>query len=643
MPDPEAKREDSTVAAARARRYGELRAAQRALCSSALPNRASPAETLLREARARLRKVAELRREGPRGSDAGASASEIDRLLDLAADELRGLALATSFSQFRATLPHLRDSHPDEVAALLDLCLPEAERASQARNLCEYMITLLATEKPAGKVLIRCDPAVITPGVRELCGRAVERSDAVLDHLDALREAIAEISNPLELEEVREQLRGYKDKMGPEFWVPEVLYALIEYNVAMQNRMEDAVEADRTLDSLDTLTTPSCSSEYTFTLPGVGEVPRITALGLRPRSAAPAGPARERLPAGEPGRLPPAAPRLPARRPAPWRAPRPVRDAPLPELLAPAPADPGPQNFEGRCREAITELEAGLAARITQGAPGPGPVGDLVMRLDLAPLSRWERLAFAAGSDAADAPELRAAVLAGLLVRHIDQIEEPLARLGLSRAQLETRWFDEVGDGIQQAIAHALVDDAYARARELAETKSKFLHPSRGAQTRARLPSALSGPFVQPRPEAPPVRRAARARPAWRSWRRTAVLAALLAAVLGVIAVRALAPEAGGSAQMLAPGALRVISPHLASAYRDGFGYGPRFFGTLSESWDAQAPDRRRAAALALGARLQRFGVVEALLFDARRQLRVHYRDGALLVPAAPAGAPESD
>ncbi|MEE2703556.1 MAG: hypothetical protein VX614_06000 [Myxococcota bacterium] len=650
MADREARREDPRVVAARAGRYGELRAAQRAICTSALPNRSSPAEMLLQQARARLREVAERRREGAGSTDSTSAASEIDHLLDRAGQELRDLALATSFSQFRATLPHLRDSHPDEVAALLDLCLPAAERASQARNLCEYMITLLATEKPAGKVLIRRDPARVTPGVRELCGHAVERSDAVLDHLDALREAMAEISNPLELDDVREQLRGYKDKMGPEFWVPEVLHALVEYNVAIQNRIEDAVEADRTLDSLDTLTTPSCQSEYTFALPGVGEVPRLTALGLRPRSAGSVGPGQDRPRASDRSPRLPTAERLPTGPPAASGSPRVAREAPAREVPAPTSADLAPENSERRFREAIQELEASLAARIAQGAPGPGPGGDLVMRFDLAPLSRWERLAFTGGSDAADAAALRAAVLAGLLVRHMDEIEAPLARLGVSRGQLETAWLAHVGSEIQQAIAHALVNDAYARARELAETKSKFLYPLREGQSQAgqsvARTSSLGGSLSEPRAEAAaaPLGRATGGRPGARWWRRAAVCAGLLAAILALIGFQAYppegpgGPEGGGSAQELAPGALRALSPHLVSASRDGFGYGTRLFGPLSESWDAQPGERRAAAAISLGTRLQGFGVGEVLLFDARRQLRVHFRDGELLLPPVPAG-----
>lgn len=83
-----------------------------------------------------------------------------------------------------------------------------------------------------------------------------------------------------------------------------------------------------------------------------------------------------------------------------------------------------------------------------------------------------------------------------------------------------------------------------------------------------------------------------------------------------------------GSVQLLSPDQLRSLSPQLASAYRDGSGFGPLFIGTVVPGWRRLSLSDRERSAQKLASELSRDGVREMLLYDADHRITVHYAEG---------------
>ena len=106
---------------------------------------------------------------------------------------------------------------------------------------------------------------------------------------------------------------------------------------------------------------------------------------------------------------------------------------------------------------------------------------------------------------------------------------------------------------------------------------------------------------------------------------------------IGAAAVVALLNYQSGSdvrsAHLLSPAQVAAVSRYLDSAYRDGHGHGPTFFGTLSLQWNGLSPRARREEAARMGRDLARSGVEQVMLFDQNRALQVHYAGGKLVFP----------
>ena len=166
--------------------------------------------------------------------------------------ELRRLAAQTPFSELRATLPGLCEKRPEEIAALLDLCLEDEEEIPHLYNLIEYVVTLLSTEWFAGERQARPEPFNATPRLRWICEAMTDCDPAVIEnHIDAFDKAILELAQAESVEPVIQRIRQYKERVGRLMFVPELLHRIVEYNITVSNRLDDELEAERTMHELE--------------------------------------------------------------------------------------------------------------------------------------------------------------------------------------------------------------------------------------------------------------------------------------------------------------------------------------------------------------------------------------------------------
>ena len=587
--------------AARVRRYTMLRAAQRALYPMRPMPGSLPAERALRDIRQRLRAIGpdpQAPEEDPVYATLEArlgALQEVDESLAEVSRELRAIAERISFAEIRATLPQLCETRPDEVAALLDLCLEDEQVFAPLRHLIDYLVTLLSTVTTDGNRAVWSDPVGATPRLREVCESFTDYDPAqVRAHCEAFDGAILELPRQESLEPVMHGMRDYKAQVGRLMLVPEVLQRIVEYNVAVSNRLEEVLEAERTLVEAEAHT------------PSLG---LLASEQAEPTEA-------EAQPAGPPSI---------------WRLEG--------------------SDLEAREGQALFEIAEELRKHLSGGRLDKGTSGRIARALDVSPLSTWENEAFTGAEDNHEAELLRTVIVVGLLLRQIDEEQELLAGTGLELERLKNTWVPHLDQKFQEAISASLGGDSYQSAKQLAQTKAKFLYPNlkRRVRPEGQRPYAAAAEGAR-RPGARPAGVASRTRDRRGPRRATpqgdtrgkAPRSRWVAAVAGVgilllMGALQLRPTANEDGVLTIPTrAMKAVSPYLESAYRDNNGYGTKFFGTVTDDWDNKGELFQREEAIRIGEMLSTTGVQHVMLFDKRRRLRAHYVRGTLVYPRTP-------
>ena len=90
---------------------------------------------------------------------------------------------------------------------------------------------------------------------------------------------------------------------------------------------------------------------------------------------------------------------------------------------------------------------------------------------------------------------------------------------------------------------------------------------------------------------------------------------------------------------ILRPYSVEHISEYLTSAYRDEAGQGTQFVGRVDKDWLALSVEDRRKAATEMIEVLKELGVNQALVYDHRMKLQVHFAGNETRIPK-PAGEP---
>jgi len=197
---------------------------------------------------------------------------EMNVRLDALENQVRELAFKISIPQLRTTLPHQVSLDRRGVLDLLDLMIV-AEIRNQAGTeqripSFDYLITLLCAP---GRGPIS-DPVQLTPRMRELCERSAVDYDPRLPEIEAEFFAAADLHAAEAREDLQLQaLRRRKAELGSNFFAPPVLRAIVTYNVALLQRIDEEVLASQDWGSLP-VTTDAPPTASVFATPAIAEI-----------------------------------------------------------------------------------------------------------------------------------------------------------------------------------------------------------------------------------------------------------------------------------------------------------------------------------------------------------------------------------
>ena len=217
-----------------------------------------------------------------------AALASADAPLDLLEREIRELASELPIDRLRVTVADCLLVDRCAVLDLLDLVIGAEHDALEgiaARiPALDVLITLsCAVGNPYGRLH---DPIQLTDQLQRLCERsAVDYAAARLPELEAEFYAAANLSDAEPSDENEHRaLRLRKIELGPSFFVPGVLRAIVTYNAALLRRSEGAASISRDAEVVQMPHAPAASGSL-FERPAVpklAEALRRRAAGQRP-------------------------------------------------------------------------------------------------------------------------------------------------------------------------------------------------------------------------------------------------------------------------------------------------------------------------------------------------------------------------
>jgi hypothetical protein len=417
----------------------------------------------------------------------------------------------------------------------------------------------------------------VTPRLEELCAASDLDKNSATDALAQIfRDASVAIEQGVPPGPIIEKMRSAKHQAMRTLLIPDLLKAIIGYNIAVSNQRAELIETQRALEDAELEAFEN-------------------QLGTRV-------PVHEEEPAARP----------------------------------PVSVPVGGSALESRALRVIVEA---IHRCLLRQEPGGGPEDEIVAALDLAKLSAYEEAALRNPERDSVATLVSIAATVGLIGKSLGALGDRLARVGISAEHLQTEWAQELERRIRSETSRLVSEDAYEEARRVAEVRARLLHrpgedsnawrleraPEQRAQVSygARKPSETS-----PAEEAPRKRRVSVGMESWRS-------AAAAIALVGALAIAATMYFSGGEDSRVAfysEQQLGKISPHIESGYRNGRGEGPAFVGTLRAQWESLSPADREASAHAIEDALLERGISEFMFFDKGRELKLRYANGRLAI-----------
>ncbi len=211
----------------------------------------------------------------------------IEARLDSLEAEMRAIAFRVPIPQLRSTLPECTSRDRRGVLDLLDLMLGAESLQHDGIETripsIDYVITLLCN---AGAGRPPLDPVQLTPRLHELCERCS------VDYDPRLPEIEAEFFHAADFYEADgragEQLlalQARKTELGSSYFSPQVLRAIVAYNVALLQRIDEEVLASQDWGALPPVADeapPSVSVFDTEALPQIAQALRRRAAGEAP-------------------------------------------------------------------------------------------------------------------------------------------------------------------------------------------------------------------------------------------------------------------------------------------------------------------------------------------------------------------------
>jgi hypothetical protein len=166
--------------------------------------------------------------------------------------ELRSLLSDLPLSQLRATLPPVHENNPEELVALLEICVLDERSLPERLSLVDYLITLASTETRSGSKRVARDPAELTPGLESVCAKASRcPTDQIVELVRQFHGVREEVERGDDIGPIRQRVRKLKQRAQMRLLAPEVLRASVACNVALWNRLEELTEVDRTLENAE--------------------------------------------------------------------------------------------------------------------------------------------------------------------------------------------------------------------------------------------------------------------------------------------------------------------------------------------------------------------------------------------------------
>jgi hypothetical protein len=594
--------------------FARLRSASRALPAATREIAAAEREEL-RASRLRETLSELAAREAPAKSlaaDLNARLGDID----LELGEMQGAVLTRfddiPFVSLRAAIPRSVETHRREVVALLEVLLAERETLVDRLPRVEYLITMLSTEESEGRRNIVHDPVTLTPVLEKFADDSLATAEADAIAME-LYQAAALDSDSENFHEILRSLRARKQNIGLGCLCPAVLRAVVTYNARMFNSVESMAEASRTSDAM--LDQELEKLEETIDSLDDCEADEFVAVD---------------------------------------------------EVVAAADAEDGEPEAaddleDGRDFSSVFESESldsiieALRIRAQGGQVGRrGPHERIAVVLDHGSLEAVESAAILSETPDATQRLVALTTVVGLMLRDPGPLKEFLEALEIPWKALSDDWVRELNDSFGRLISKMLADPkSYDLTSQLSGIKTKhLLKPFRALNAGQR--SSVSEGFGGGDASAEMARIArdaandhSSARVVMRSAQTngTGIGFALAGSRLKVIAAAALVTIAIGltlsnvidimpsEVRTVKEGALRITSPHLKSAYRNGKGRGGLMIGRVDALFVDLPIDEKIEAAEEMVENFEIQGIREAMFYDARGTMHVHYMNGKLNRP----------
>jgi hypothetical protein len=593
-------------------RFARLRSAERAMPTAAIRMaNAEAQESRASSLRATLSELAS--KEAPPkvlAQELNSRLGELDQQLD----DLKGVLLerfdSIPFVELRATIPRSVESHRNEALALLDVLMSDRDGLPERLPRVEYLITMLATEEDEGRRNIVHDPVTLTPGLENFPVDSLKSADAEAIAMELYQ--AAELDGDSEyFHEILRALRVRKHDIGLGCLSPVVLRAVVTYNARMFNSVESLAEASRASDSM--LDEEFSVLEETLDAMGDSE----------------AGEFVEEEKAEEQ-----------------------VVDKEIAEELK---CESVPVSvFECEGLDSIIEA---VRIRVNGGVVGRrGPGERVAVILDQGSLESLESEAILAESPTSQQDIVARTTIVGLMLRDLGPLQGPLEKLGIAHDQLIDAWVRELNESFGQMLTEMLADPkAYEMTSRLSGIKTKHLLKPFKALNAATRGSVTDGfGSDEGSAEMRKIVREAAGAPAStlrtshsvRSFgnaagpgvglsgaRKRGIAAAALVTVAVLLVLSNVVGLVPSDVKTLTSGSLRVTSAHLQSAYRNEKGRGGLMVGRVDSLFVELPIEEKIEAAEEMVENFEIQGIREAMLYDSRGVMQVHYAAGQLHRP----------
>ncbi len=222
----------------KSRRYANFRAVQRILGEMLHPAELQRCLEQGRSIRSRLQALSA--RDPGDGPGDAASLRQVDRMLDRLSADTLSMLLRVTFGEGRQRISRLATEQPEVVRGFAEVVLEADLESDSNLRMLEYLVTLLSCEQQGNKKAVVRSPFDAVPALEPAYYELREAADRDPEAAaQSFVEATAALAGQSEVAESRDRMRQYTRWLGVEILHPQVFAALVAYNVAVSNRVEE--------------------------------------------------------------------------------------------------------------------------------------------------------------------------------------------------------------------------------------------------------------------------------------------------------------------------------------------------------------------------------------------------------------------